>query len=121
GETPGVRRLVGVEAWKSTENIYSYFEVRPGGGGYGTGGQAHYGHVAQWYFLANTAQWKIIPVAQTTSIKNLVVEEPEGEIVSESYYTVDGMVSPAPVKGKVNIIKRVYANGVIESKKEYIK
>ncbi len=120
-ETPGQRRLVGVEAWKTTDNIYSYFEVRTGGGGYATSGQAHYGHVAQWYFLANTAQWKLVPVAQTTSIKNLVVEEPAGEIVSQSYYTVDGVVSSTPVKGKVNIVKRVYANGVVESKKEYFK
>ena len=120
-ETPGVRRLVGVEAWRSNENIYSYFEVRTGGGGYGTSGEAHYGHVAQWYFLANTAQWKIIPVSLTTSINDIVIDEPAGEIVSQSYYTIDGVASPAPVKGKVNIIKIVYANGVIETKKVFIK
>ena len=120
-ENPGLRRFVGVEAWKSTDNIYSYFEVRTGGGGYGTGGEAHYGHVAQWYFLANTAQWRIIPVSQTTSIDDLVVEEPAGEVVSQSYYTVDGVASSAPVKGKVNIVKTVYANGVVESKKIFVK
>ena len=120
-ETPGMRRLVGVEAWKSVDNIYSYFEVRTGGGGYGTGGEAHYGHVAQWYFLANTAQWKIIPVSRTTSIDDLIIEEPAGEIVSQSYYTVDGIASSAPVKGKVNIVKIVYANGVIETKKMFVK
>ena len=121
GEKPGLRRFVGAEAWRSNENIYSYFEVRTGGGGYGTGGEAHYGHVAQWYFLANTAQWKLIPVANTTSIDDLVVDEPMGdEVVSASYYTPAGIATGKPVKG-VNIVKIVYANGVIETKKIFVK
>ncbi|MBR2607060.1 MAG: hypothetical protein IKC70_03925 [Bacteroidaceae bacterium] len=121
GEKPGLRRFVGAEAWRSNENIYSYFEVRTGGGGYGTGGEAHYGHVAQWYFLANTAQWKLIPVANTTSIDDLVVDEPMGdEVVSVSYYTPAGIATGKPVKG-VNIVKIVYANGVIETKKIFVK
>ena len=120
GDKPGYRRLVGADAWRSVDNIYSYFEVRTGGGGYGTSGEAHYGHVAQWYFLANTAQWKLIPVANTTSIDDLIVEEPEGEVVSVSYYTPAGIATSVPVKG-VNIVKRVYANGVVESKKIYMK
>ncbi|MBQ5663378.1 MAG: hypothetical protein IIV19_02990 [Bacteroidaceae bacterium] len=120
GEKPGIRRFVGDEAWRSSENIYSYFEVRTGGGGYGTGGAAHYGHVAQWYFLANTAQWKIIPVASTTSVDNLVVEQPKGDVVSISYFTPAGVAVGTPVKG-VNIVKKVYANGVVESKKIFVK
>lgn len=120
GDKPGLRRLVGADAWRTGDNIYSYFEVRTGGGGYGTGGAAHYGHVAQWYFLANTAQWKLIPVANTTSIDDLIVDEPQGEVVSVAYYTPAGVATGTPVKG-VNIVKRVYANGVIETKKIYVK
>lgn len=120
GDKPGYRRLVGTDAWRTNDNIYSYFEVRTGGGGYGTGGAAHYGHVAQWYFLANTAQWKLIPVANTTSIDDLIVDEPEGEVVSVSYYTPAGIATNTPVKG-VNIVKRIYANGSIETKKILIK
>ena len=121
GEKPGYRRFVGADAWRSNENIYSYFEVRTGGGGYSTGGAAHYGHVAQWYFLANTAQWQLIPVANTTSIDDLVVDEPMGdEVVSVSYYTTAGIATGRPVKG-VNIVKIVYANGVIETKKIFVK
>ncbi len=120
GDKPGIRRFVGADAWRTGDNIYSYFEVRTGGGGYGTGGAAHYGHVAQWYFLANTAQWKLIPVANTTSIDNLIVDEPQGEVVSVSYYTAAGVAVPAPVKG-VNVVKRIYANGVVESMKIFVK
>lgn len=121
GDKPGVRRLVGANAWRSSENIYSYFEVRTGGGGYSTGGAAHYGHVAQWYFQANTAQWKLIPVSKTTSIDDLpVVDGPEGEVVSVSYYTPAGIATDRPVKG-INIVRKVYANGVIESQKIFIK
>ena len=120
GEKPGLRRFVGADAWRTGENIYSYFEVRTGGGGYDTGGAAHYGHVAQWYFLANTAQWKLIPVANTTSIDDLVIDEPEGEVISVSYYTPAGIATGRPVKG-INIVKMVYANGVIETKKIYVK
>ena len=121
GEKPGYRRFVGADAWRTNENIYSYFEVRTGGGGYSTGGEAHYGHVAQWYFLANTAQWKLIPVANTTSIDDLVVDEPMGdEVVSVSYYTTAGVATGRPVKG-VNIVKIVYANGIIETKKIFVK
>lgn len=121
GDKPGMRRLVGANAWRTSENIYSYFEVRTGGGGYGTGGEAHYGHVAQWYFLANTAQWKLIPVSKTTSIDDLpVVDEPEGEVISVSYYTPAGIAVERPVQG-INIVRRVYANGVIKSKKIFIK
>ena len=120
GEKPGFRRMVGADAWRTGDNIYSYFEVRTGGGGYGTGGEAHYGHVAQWYFLANTAQWKLIPVSKTTSINDIIIDEPCGEVVSETYYTTAGVAIPVPAKG-VNIVRKVYANGVIETKKIFVK
>ena len=120
GEKPGFRRMVGADAWRTGDNIYSYFEVRTGGGGYGTGGEAHYGHVAQWYFLANTAQWKLIPVSKTTSINDIIIDEPCGEVVSETYYTTAGVAIPVPAKG-VNIVRKVYANGVVEAKKIFVK
>ncbi len=113
--------LVGVEAWhQNNYPNYSYFETRTGGGPYGTSGQAHYGRIATWSYSANTAQWQIIPVTTETSIGNLVVDEPAGEVVSVSYYTPDGVASNVPVKG-VCIVKKVYANGVIETKKMFVK
>ena len=56
----------------------------------------------------------------TVSIDNLVTEEAEGEVISESYYTVGGAAVPAPVKG-INIVKKVYANGVVKSEKILVK
>jgi hypothetical protein len=124
GNKPGWRRLVGADAWRTVDNIYSYLEVRTKGGGYSeTGGAAHYGHVAQWYFLSNTAQWQLIPVAKNTtptSIDEIVVKEPKGEVVSVSYFTPAGIAIDRPVKG-VNIVTKVYSNGVIESKKIFVK
>lgn len=120
GDKPGLRRLVGAEAWRTQDNIYSYFEVRTGGGGYDTGGAAHYGHVAQWYFLSQTAQWQLIPVSNTTSIDEFVTEEPQGEIISVSYYTAAGVAISKPVKG-INIVKVIYANGTTETKKIFVK
>ena len=113
--------LVGVDAWHGgAKPNYAYFETRTGGGPYGTSGEAHYGRVATWSYSANTAQWQIIPVATETSIGNLVIDEPAGEVVSETYYTADGVATNGPVKG-VCIRKRIYANGVMETKKVFIK
>ena len=42
------------------------------------------------------------------------------EVVSVTYYTAAGAASDVPVKG-VNIVKTVYANGVVESKKILVK
>ena len=113
--------LVGVEAWhQPSYPSYCYFEVRTGGGPYGTGPAAHYGRVATWSYSANSTQWKIIPVANTTSISDIVVEEPAGEVISTTYITPDGVTSNVPAKG-VCIIRRVYANGVITTEKKFIK
>ena len=113
--------LVGVDAWhQDNYPSYSYFETRTGGGPYGTSGQAHYGRVATWSYSANTAQWQIIPVATETSINNLVVEEPAGEVVSVSYYTPDGVASNVPVKG-VCIERKIYANGAVKTRKMFVK
>ena len=113
--------LTGVEAWHQEDwPTYSAFETRTGGGGYATGGQAHYGHIATWGYSTATAQWNIVPVSTNTSISDIVVDEPAGEVVSTTYITPDGVTSNVPVKG-VCIIRRVYANGVVETKKEFVK
>ncbi len=41
-------------------------------------------------------------------------------LVSTSYYTVGGAAVSAPVKG-INIVKKVYANGVVETEKMFVK
>ena len=113
--------LVGVDAWHQPSSpSYCYFETRTGGGPYTTSGAAHYGRVATWSYSANTTQWQIVPVAVATSINDIVVDEPAGEVISTSYITPDGVTSNVPVKG-VCIIRRVYANGVITTEKEFIK
>ena len=113
--------LVGVDSWHGgAKPNQAYFETRTGGGPYGTSGKAHYGRVATWSYSANTAQWQIIPVAKETSIGNLVVEEPAGEVVSTTYFTPDGVASNVPVKG-VCVVRRVYANGVIKTEKMFVK
>ena len=77
------------------------------------------GGLVYWYGSAEASWWRLRDVTVTTSINDIVVEG--DEVVSVSYYTIDGISSNAPIKGAVNIIKTVYANGVVESKKEFIK
>ena len=57
-----------------------------------------------------------------TSIGGAVINgnEKGDEVVSTSYYTVGGAAVSAPVKG-INIVKKVYANGVVETSKIYVK
>ncbi len=113
--------FVGVDAWaQPSYPNYCYFETRTGGGPYGTSGAAHYGRVATWSYSANTAQWKVIPVSKTTSISDIVVDEPAGEVISTTYITPDGVTSNVPAKG-VCIIRKVYANGVVKTEKKFIK
>ncbi len=83
------------------------------------GGAGKRGALVYWYGTAEASQWKLRTIAIGTSINDIVVEG--DEVVSETYYTVSGISSNAPIKGAVNIIKKVYANGATESKKEYIK
>ena len=49
---------------------------------------------------------------------NVVVEG--DEVVSVSYYTAAGVAVAAPVQG-VNIVKTVYANGVVKTEKIFVK
>ena len=78
------------------------------------------GDIVHWNGGAVDAScWTLRSIDARTSIGNLTVE-PEGDVVSTSYYTVAGAAVPAPVKG-INIVKKVYANGAVESSKIYVK
>ena len=85
---------------------------------HGNGAGAN-GGLVYWTGTAEASWWRLRDVTTTTSINDIVVEG--DEVVSVTYYTIDGISSNAPIKGAVNIIKTVYANGVVESKKEFIK
>lgn len=85
---------------------------------HGNGAGAN-GGLVYWSGTAEASWWRLRAISDKTSINDIVVEG--DEVVSVSYYTIDGISSNAPIKGAVNIIKTVYANGVVESKKEFIK
>ena len=85
------------------------------------GGGGVCGDIVHWSGgTVDASCWTLRSIdARTTSIGNLTVE-PEGDVVSTSYYTVAGAAVPAPVKG-INIVKKVYANGAVETSKIYVK
>lgn len=84
------------------------------GGGSGQGSNLVY-----WSGEAGASQWRLVKVDyEPQSIEDLVAEG--DEVVSVAYYTVGGASSSAPAKG-VNIVKIVYANGVVETKKVLVK
>ena len=120
----------------TTEPVYPYI-VRPQGAykfniwcpvgpnnclhmeSHGSGG-GKVGDIVHWNGGSVDAScWTLRSIDARTSIGNLTVE-PEGDVVSTSYYTVAGAAVPAPVKG-INIVKKVYANGAVESSKIYVK
>ncbi len=82
-------------------------------------GKGKSGHICLWHFNVGQSRWKLINAA-TTSINNIVEEEAEGEVLYTTYYSMDGKVHEAPIKG-VNIVKTVYENGVIKTKKILVK
>ena len=84
------------------------------------GGGGLVGDIVHWNGGSVDAScWTLRSIDARTSIGNLTVA-PEGDVVSTSYYTVAGAAVPAPVKG-INIVKKVYANGAVESSKIYVK
>ena len=98
--------------------VHNCLHMQDHGGGSGTQGD-----IVHWSGGSVDAScWTLrsIDARNTTSINNLVVDEPAGEIVSVSYYTVDGAAVPAPVKG-INIVKTLYANGVVKITKLFVK
>ena len=78
-------------------------------------GKANNGHICLWRYNVGQSRWKLINAA-TTAINNIVEDEADGEVLYTTYYSMDGKVHAAPVKG-VNIVKSVYANGVVKTKK----
>jgi hypothetical protein len=76
------------------------------------------GDVIYWTGSSEMSQWHLRSVTKRTSIDDLKVDGTE--IVSVTYYTIEGVKNPKPVKG-INIVKTIYGNGVIETKKIYIK
>lgn len=77
------------------------------------------GNLVYWYGDSGASQWYLKKVDYTpTAIEDVVVEG--DEVVSVAYYTVGGASSSAPVKG-INIVRIVYANGVVETKKILVK
>ena len=68
-----------------------------------------------------TAKFHFRRVGTTDGIDTPIINGEEGDVlVSTSYYTVGGAAVSAPVKG-INIVKKVYANGVVETKKVFVK
>ena len=98
-----------------TENIYAqslHTESHSSGSGGG-------GDIVLFSGSAEASQWILRKIDDGTSINNNVAEEGD-VVVSESYYTVDGAAIAAPVKG-MNIVKKVYANGVVKAEKVFVK
>ncbi len=87
-------------------------------GGHSSGAGSN-GTVVYWTGDPDASQWRLVKVDYEMSIEDLVAAEGD-EVVSVSYYTVGGASSSAPAKG-VNIVKVVYANGVVETKKVLVK
>ena len=83
-------------------------------GGHGAGASQS-GSIVYWGTTEGASTWYLQSVTMDeTSIGDLTVEG--DEVVSVSYYTVGGAATDAPVKG-INIVKIVYANGAVETKK----
>ena len=91
------------------------FHLEGNSGGKGVGGDIVYwagsDKASQWYLRSIDARIK-------DSIGGAATEG--DEVVSVTYYTVGGVAVAAPVKG-INIVKTVYANGVVKSEKVLVK
>ena len=94
--------------------------------GHGSGGGKS-GYVTTWdptfeSAAAYSARFYMRKIDDGTSVGGAVINGSEkgDELVSTSYYTVGGAAVAAPVKG-INIVKKVYANGVVETSKIFVK
>jgi hypothetical protein len=94
--------------YNESENGNLSFHVQDHGNGNGVSG-----HVVYWKRGNENSLWNLRLVKETTTGINAPVVEGE-EVVSTTYYTADGAVVPAPVKG-VNIVKYVYSNGAVKT------
>ena len=84
-----------------------------------SGGKGGGGDIVYWTGTDKASQWFLRSIDARTSINNNVAEEGD-EVVSVSYYTVGGAAVATPVQG-INIVKTVYANGVVKTAKVYVK
>ncbi|MBR5511301.1 MAG: FIVAR domain-containing protein [Bacteroidaceae bacterium] len=96
--------------YNESENGNLSFHVQDHGNGDGVSG-----HVVYWLRGNVNSLWNLRLVKESTTGISAPVVEGE-EVVSTTYYTADGAVVPAPVKG-VNIVKYVYSNGAVKSVK----
>ncbi len=98
-----------------------YRSLHLGGHGGGTGEK---GDVVTWVGNDGASKLYLRKVGVQTSIGGGVVingSEQGEEVVSVSYYTTAGAAVATPVKGAINIVKKVYKNGVVESSKVFVK
>lgn len=78
-------------------------------------GKGKNGHIVFWNRGDARSLWKLRYI--TDNYTSIDAPEVEGtEVVSTTYYTVDGVASQTPVQG-VNIVKYVYSNGVVKTVK----
>ena len=83
-------------------------------------GNASKGHICLWHYGVEQSRWKLMNAGTgTTSIDNMVTDT-DSEVVSTTYYSLDGKISETPLNG-INIVKIIYANGTIKTKKIIIK
>lgn len=77
-------------------------------------------NLVYWYNDPLASQWYIVDADYDvlSDIDDLFAEG--DELLSVTYYTVGGAASSTPVKG-INIVKMVYVNGVVETKKVLVK
>ena len=97
-----------------------YRSLHLGGHGGGTGEK---GDVVTWTGGDGASKFYLRKVGVETSIGGNVVingNEQGDEVVSVSYYTVGGAAVSTPVKG-VNIVKKIYKNGAVETTKMLVK
>ncbi len=66
------------------------------------------------------SQWNLRYVQASVSTSVLDIA-PEGDVISETYYTTNGVKVATPVKGGITIVKKVYSNGVTHSSKVFLK
>ena len=83
-------------------------------------GKATMGHVCLWHYGAEQSRWKLLNAGTGTTAIGNVTDDTESKIVSTTYYTLDGNISETPVSG-INIVKIVYSDGTIKSKKIIMK
>lgn len=84
-------------------------------------GMATMGHICLWHYGVEQSRWKLLNAGTGTTAIDNTTDDSESEVVSTTYYSLDGKISETPISGCINIVKIVYANGTIKTKKIIIK